>query len=425
MKVVTTIKAIFSSSNEAVSDPMDRDKNKEAEDLKDRHKNIIKKSIRNCRYAYKNDGTVKGIILNNITTANYNYRITVKEDKNNPGAIDPSLEKSRQYIEDKCKEWDLDNIMNQMLLKWMRDGPCFIEKVIKNGSLKIRFLAYDEEKYKMKIIRNPQTDDILGFKQKVWQSKDVKNWQNIKYDKLENDKDWEEYNYLPEYLIYATLLEEGGKSDSLLAAVLDSIDGKMTLEQFMLSAAHKAGQIIGITVGNESKKSDNLPTGIINRVINYFKNPISKDVVLLPEGIGADVIGSNGLPDLPSFLKHFKSEIFIALQTPEALFSTESSNRSTAQVQADDKTGYAVFIAFLRKALKKYLEQQLIDHELRLRGRQNAIGKILIEFGENNPEPLENVDEANKVAENKDIDENTGKITDNNPQNPDGNAATA
>ena len=51
-------------------------------------------------------------------------------------------------------------------------------------------------------------------------------------------------------------------------------------------------------------------------------------------------------------------------------------------MQADDDTGYKVFIWFLRDFLKKYFETELIDHELTLQGMTKAVGNCFIMFDE-------------------------------------------
>lgn len=394
-----TIKGLFlNSSNEAVTDPVKKDTNSKAENLKERHPTKIKKTIANCRYAFDNDPTLRGIILNNITTANNKFRIE---------STDPT---AQAHIEAKIKEWDLDKIFTNTLLKVMRDGPCFIEKAIKNGSIQVRFLAFDDDKYKFKVIRDPQSDKILGYKQKVRIANNIDNWQNTKFDNLENEKKDKEFNYLPNQIIYPTLLEEGGKAKSLVSVVLDYVDDKWTLEKFMISSAHKAGNLIGITVGNDKVSPEKVKPSFVKKLIRMFRKPVEKDVVTLPYGVSADVIGNNQLPDLPSFLKYVRSEIFLALQTPEGLFSTESSNRSTTEVQADDKTGYAVFMEFLRDFLKKYFEAELIDEELKLK-KMKGVGSTKIIFGEDKKaEALTDDGTAEETAAEEGIVEDTGAI---------------
>lgn len=395
-----TIKGVYlNSSNEAVSSPVKEDKTPDTENLKERHPPKISKTIANCRYAFDNDPTVRGIILNNITTANNKYKI-VSDD-----------ETAKNHIEQKAIEWDLDNLMTQTLLKCMRDGPCFIEKAIVNNTIQVRFLAYDEDKYKFKIIRDPQSDEIIGFKQKFKTTKNAKDWEKTKYDELNNEEKDEEANFQPSQIIYPVLLEEGGKAKSLIMPILDYIDDKWTLEGFMLSVAHKAGNLIGLTIGNDKVSNSKVPKNFINKLITTFRSPVNKDVAVIPDGVKADVIGNNQLSDLPSYLKYFRGEIFIALQTPEALFSSVSSNRSALDVQADDKVGYEVFIGFLRFFLKKYFERELIDDELKLK-KMKGIGTTKIEFNVDDPvEPLNpNSKDAEQVAEDAQIEEDQGTI---------------
>lgn len=389
-----TIRGLFlNSSNEAVTDPSPNDDNGDAENLKDRHPPKIKKTIANCRYAFDNDPTVRGIILNNAYTANNTFRI-VSDDKN-----------AETYITQKSQEWDLDTLMTNTLIKVMRDGPCFIEKGIIDRSIKVRFLAYDNDKYKMKVIRNPKTAEIMGYKQKRMEAKNIDNWKSTKFDKIDNDMVEVESNYSTDQIIYPVLLEEQGKPKSLLMPLLEHIDTKWTLERFMISTAHKSGNLIGITVGDEKTDNTNIPKSFINKLIETFRRPVEKDVAILPHGVSADVIGNNQLSDLPSYLKYFRNEIFLNLQTPESLFSTESSNRATAEIQADDDTGYKVFINFLRFFLKKYFERELIDHELRLRGMTSAIGKVKIEFDvDETPKPLEDNNETDEIPEDAELD---------------------
>ena len=162
------------SEVEAITDPSPTQT--EGEDLATRHPPKIRKSIKNYRYAYNNDPTIRGIILNNATTANNKFRIECQDPK------------AKAHIEMKVREWDLDGLMTNTLIKVQRDGFCFIEKGIFNNSIKTRFLAYDGEKYKMKVIRNPNTDDIIGYKQNAPKSVDPKGWEKKSYDDLKEGR---------------------------------------------------------------------------------------------------------------------------------------------------------------------------------------------------------------------------------------------
>lgn len=381
------------SEVEAITDPSPTQT--EGEDLTTRHPPKIRKSIKNYRYAYNNDPTIRGIILNNTTTANNKFRIECKDTK------------AKAHIEMKVREWDLDGLMTNTLIRVQRDGFCFIEKGIFDNSIKTRFLAYDGEKYKMKIIRNPNTDDIIGYKQNAPQSVDPKGWEKKSYDDLKEEGDSVDSNYQANQIIYPRLIEEGGKGESLLAPILENLDDKKTYEKFMRSAAHKAGNLIGITVGDENTSPKDVPKSFITKLLDVFSRPIEKDVAVVPKGVDVSTIGNSNLPELVGYIKYHKGEIFLALQTPESLFSTESSNRATAEVQADDETGYKVFIVFLRDFLKKYFEKELIDHELTLQGMTKAVGNCFIMFDEG--DVVKPLTEADEIPEAGLVDVKTGE----------------
>lgn len=387
------------SEVEAITDPSPT--TTEGEDLATRHPPKIRKSIKNYRYAYNNDPTIRGIILNNATTANNKFRIECQDSK------------VKEYIEAKAKEWDLDSLMTNTLIRVQRDGFCFIEKGIFNNSIKTRFVAYDGDKYKMKVIRNPNTDDIIGYKQNAPKSVDPTGWEKKSYDDLKEEGDSVDSNYQPNHIIYPRLIEEGGKGESLIAPILENVDDKKTYEKFMRSAAHKAGNMIGIKVGDETTSPKDVPKSFINKLLDVFGRPIEKDVAVIPKGVDVSTIGNTSLPELVGYIKYHRGEMFLALQTPEALFSTESSNRSTAEVQADDDTGYKVFILFLRDFLKKYFEKELIDHELTLQGMTKAVGNCFIMFDEE--QEVKPLTESDKVPEAVPVDVATGE----------GNVATA
>ena len=61
--------------------------------------------------------------------------------------------------------------------------------------------------------------------------------------------------------------------------------------------------------------------------------------------------------------------LYEGLVTPESLYSNESSNRSTAQIQlTDPTTGHILFIQFCQEFLKEWVERTLINPELEKHG---------------------------------------------------------
>lgn len=131
---------ILDNSQKNVSPATSPDSNKDAIDLADSHPYQVAKTIKNCRYVYNNESIVSALILNNALTANNRFVITT-DNKNIP-----NIDKAIKHIESKIKEWKLDSVMNQALIKGQRDGKCFIQKAVIDGTIKINFLAYDGDR---------------------------------------------------------------------------------------------------------------------------------------------------------------------------------------------------------------------------------------------------------------------------------------
>ena len=76
--------------------------------------------------------------------------------------------------------------------------------------------------------------------------------------------------------------------------------------------------------------------------------------------------------------------LYEGLVTPESLYSSESSNRSTAQIQlTDSSTGHVLFIEFCQEFLKGWIERTLFDAELEKHGFEK--GSVYIDFMTENP----------------------------------------
>lgn len=356
--------------------PATPEDNTNAKDLEELHPYKIKKTIRNCRYAYNTDGLVQGLILNNTFKANNKWEVTFDD----PSI--PNIMEAKEYIEEKCKEWDLDKRMSEWLIKEQRDGKHFTQKVIKDGSIQLNELAYDGENYDFEIIHNPKTGEVLGYKQKYYINKDYSGWKSKDFDTLANDtKEYEEANYLPEEIIYGTLFEEDGEGMSLIMPILDDIYDKWSYEKYKLSVAHKTGNLAVMTVGSKDVYTDNVPTSFLTEALKNLEDRDTKDALVIPYGTSVETLGGNyNLPDINTYIDKTLSNIYIQLQTPQTLFASDSSNRSTIQVQTDEDTGFGVYLEYIRDTLKKTVENELFDVELELQGMDEAVGHIHLTF---------------------------------------------
>lgn len=371
--------AIVRNSVDAVN-PATRLKNprvdRSAEDLWDLHPYKVKKTIRNCRYAYNTDGLVQGLILNNTFKANNKWVITF--DDNSITNID----KAKEFIDDKCVEWDLDNRMSEWLIKEQRDGKHFTQKIYKDNTIMLNELAYDGEMYDFEIIRDLSTGEIIGYKQKYWTTGDVSGWKNERFDNIRHmPKYLEEENFEVDEIIYGTLFEEDGEGMSLIMPILDDIADKWSYEQYKKSVAHKTGNVAIMTVGNKDVFTDNTDESFLNRALDNLHNREERDTVVIPYGTSIETLGGNyNLPDLNTYIDKTLSNIYIQLQTPQTLFASDSSNRSTIQVQTDEDTGFGVYLEYMRDSLRKTVDS-LIDEELSLHEEfKDCVGHVHLTF---------------------------------------------
>ena len=91
------------------------------------------------------------------------------------------------------------------------------------------------------------------------------------------------------------------------------------------------------------------------------------------------------------------------MNTPEAVFSSESSNRATADIQLDSPTtGRVLFLQYNQEWVKKIIEENIFRPELDQNGFSNS--EVWIEF--NNEAELESDDST---------DETTTQTTDKKP----------
>ena len=90
-----------------------------------------------------------------------------------------------------------------------------------------------------------------------------------------------------------------------------------------------------------------------------------------------DNVGNPVLPKVEEYIKSLKAMLYEGLVTPESLYSSESSNRSTAQVQlTDPQTGHVLFIQYCQEFLKEWVERTLIDPELQKHGYEKGSAYI-------------------------------------------------
>jgi hypothetical protein len=353
---------------EEVGIGFDDNNSSDSVDLIDKVPFVVNRTISNCRFA-ANDPTVKGILTDIITKTNSTF------------VIEGDDQEALDHIIDRCssEDWDISQLMDDMLWSGMVDGECFIEKIIVDNRIQIRSLAFDAENYRIKKIYD-KFGKIAGYKQLTQRNKDTNNgWLKKKFDELVENLEEIVTPYQPGEIINPKFLQRDGKGRSIVMDILDPVYYKRILSAMMPSTVFKNSNVMVVTMGNQDVKNKRLTRKARDNVARETSNYHRKGVVLLPYGIEAEMVGNNQLPDIPYYIKSYKSEIYEGLITPEALYSSESSNRSTAEVQMEgEKSGRVLFLESNQDWLKKYIEKELFEHELELTGHEGA--KVWINF---------------------------------------------
>lgn len=333
------------------------------QDLVDTNPHKIRRTILNCRNA-ATDPQVKGILTDTITKSNNVFEIDCEDS----GA--------KEYLEKRCKEWDITQFVDDCLYKGMVDGNAFVNTWIKDNKVQFRWLAFDGKNYRMKRIYGEE-GEVIGYKQiAIRNTKTNKGWLSRKFDQLVEDKDYLEFSFLPDEIIDVKYAERDGTGNSIVMDILDDVDYKRSLKELMVTIPFKNNNIIQITMGNEKQPGKRLTKEDRIRIQETLYNYHEKGVLTVPYGYDAKVLKGGALPDLPNYVKYFESNIYVGMNTPEAIFSSESSNRATADIQLDSPTtGRVLFLQYNQEWVNKYVSQ-LFERELELNGYEGVEAKL-------------------------------------------------
>lgn len=340
-------------------------RNKHSVDLVDTTPSKIRRTVRNCRFASR-DPQVHGILVDIMTKTNGIFEL-----KGDSKAVNHILEVS--------KDWDLDNKFDESIWKGLVDGEGFLYTRIVDNHLKMSWLAYDNHNYRIKIIYD-EDGELLGYKQII--KKNVRTntgWLKKKFDELTEEESEEiEFNFTPEEVTHFKFLERDGKGHSPVMNVLDDVHYKRVLKDLMPLTVYKNSSIFHVQMGNEKKMNTYLDEKARDRVSDTVNDYHKKGCLILPYGIEVEMIkGNSSLPNIQEYLKYYEKNIYIGLNTPEAVFSSESSNRSTVDIQLDSPTsGRVLYFQYIQEWLKKYWEE-IFKKELEL---HHIKGEVTIEF---------------------------------------------
>lgn len=325
----------------------------------------IKPTIKNRRKAYSFP-TVYGIINNLIMKCISSYNISGE----NQEAVDHIIEME--------EVWNLRNLMYECLQKNFVDGDVFYEIIEVDGHIQLRLLAFDGEKSLIKKIYDKDAQ-LIGYKQLVVRKEALKKWKSVEFWETYQEEDVVTVDFEPDEISSPTLIEIDGVGQSIVKNIIDIAYEIESLTRMMPLIVHKSANILVATLGNSDRKETKIDKKARDSVADQVSNVHKKGVVVVPYGIELDQVGNPVLPKIEEYIKSLKAMLYEGLMTPESLYSSESSNRSTAQVQLTDKsTGHVLFIEFCQQFLKSWIERDLFNPELEKAGFSK--GDVYIDF---------------------------------------------
>lgn len=334
--------------------------------------------------------------------------------------IDGTDDEAVQHILDMDKIWNLKGMCYDGAWKNIVDGEAFYEEVTVNGHADLRSLAFDGEKY---LIRKLYDDNanLLGYMQLVAVNSPIpKNWDKLEFWELYQNKDIKTVSFKAEDISNPIFIEIDGVGQSLVKNVIDVAYEIESLNRMLPAIVHKSANVMVLTVGNEHRKETSMSKVRKQEVAEDISNYHKKGVLLIPYGMELDVVGDNVLPKVEDYIKALKSQIYEGLITPESTFSSESSNRSTAEVQlTSESNGHVLLIQFLQEFLKRWLERDLINRELSLIGKPEGSVWINFQTGDRN---LDNnyLETDNSIETEEDTVENELDSSDDDEEVDDG-----
>jgi|GEM_PF-5041198 len=343
----------------------------------------VNRTIANARRAFEIDPTVRSSILSSVIIATGDWEI--EGDKN---ASDNAV----KHIKRKAKEWDLNQIINGQAMKTSIDGKCFIRKKgFNNDITNVDFLSYDENTYNFIELKDNNTGQVIGYKQKAMVYNIPKDWKDKSFDTLVAMKGEEkESNFLPGDVIHPKLFDDG---TSLVYGALDDVYNLKKIKNFGPTIVKRALMTLGVEVG--TKDAPIKPWGE-NEILTYaqkkalinaemalvgedFSKKENKDTITHTYGIRPYMVGDGKLVDITPFITIYKQEIRESILTPDSRFNSASTNKATADAQMGNK-GQGTVITYMQSNINQYQSQYLFDDQLNRASYIDDLGLIRIKF---------------------------------------------
>ena len=166
-----------SHPNEVFEVGLDEQKRRECDtvDLYKATPSRVRNTVKNRRFASTHDSQAQGILMDLMTKTNTKWYISGDNDR------------AVKHLEEMVEEWDLDNIIDNILWKGFVDGDVFQHLRIVENHIKPTFLAYDGVDYRIKVIYDEE-GEVCGYKQVIQKNvRTNKGWLRKKFDELDED----------------------------------------------------------------------------------------------------------------------------------------------------------------------------------------------------------------------------------------------
>ena len=378
---------------------VDSNTNEESVDWGEKLPDLVKPTITNLRKCADNSSYVNGILEDLIIKSISGWVINGDDDS----AID--------LIKEMDKEWNLNQMFHDICRNCFVDGITFYEVVTTKNKLSFRELAFDGDNYRMKEVYD-DNGAIVGYKQLVKINKNTnKGWFHRKFHDLIEEKEVMEFSFTMDRILAPCLFRKKGKPASLVRTVLDKAYMVELLNQMMVQIVYKQANTMVLQLGNKDARNVNLDEDDQIKIAKMASDYHRHGVLILPFGVEADMVGETVLPKIQEYISSYKEQIFIGLWTPEAVYTSSSSNRSTAVVQLDsDKSGRVLVQEFVQEYLARYVQLHIINPQLKLFNKKEDT--VWIEFNPIDNSGLYNEEGEEGTEQNSEEDNINVKTTD-------------
>jgi len=367
-------------------------------DWGDKLPDMVIPSIKNLRLCVEKTPIVNGIIEDLVIKSISGW------------VVDGTNDEAIAYIEEELRRLDMMNILHETARNNIIDGAMYYNKVVQDGKLYLRELAFDGDNYKIKEFYDDLTgSEVIGYKQIVKKNKNTnKGWQTKEFRDCTEEQEEVEYNFLPEEVLATHFFTRHGKHKGMVENVLDEAYMLNLLERMMPQVTFKQTNTMILKKDNSQEGFLHIAKRAIIKAVNALTNYHKKGVIYMPDGLTVEMVGDTNLPKIQSYIEKYEKTIFMGLSTPPSVFDGSSSNRSTAVVQLDSgKSGRVLFQQFLQNKLFNFA-QIIINWLLELKGLEKDC--VWINFN-----PMVDDDGDNTTQNKQQIKTENGTISTSKP----------